>query len=465
MLKRRILALLVLLVGGAIGYFVYNTTPGLSGVESGRYDFKLGLDLSGGTQLVYRADVSNIDNSEVKDAMDSLRDVLERRINLFGVSETSVLVEEASFTNENENRVIIELPGVTDINEAVSMIGQTPLLVFKTERPDGPEKEKLIEKFSELEDKILTGEISLTEIEDPYFVDTALTGRYLERAVLEFAQAASTGMAGVGGEPMVVLQFNKEGSELFEKITQDNIGKVVAIYLDGAPISIPVVREAIAGGEAVISGGFTPEEARQLVGRLNSGALPVPIELISTQTIGPSLGEAAVGSGINAGLIGFAILAVFLIIWYRLPGIIAVVALLIYGIVMFALIKFIPVTLTSAGIAGLIISIGMAVDANILIFERMKEEFKSNKSLEESIKNGFDRAWSSIRDGNLSSIITAVLLYWFGTSLIKGFALTFGIGVLVSMFSAIFVSKILLLGITNKNTGVVKFLFSNGFVR
>lgn len=465
MLKRRILALLVLLVGGAIGYFVYNTTPGLSGGESGRYDFKLGLDLSGGTRLVYRADVSNIDAGEVKNAMDSLRDVLERRINLFGVSETSVTVEEASFTNESENRVIIELPGVTDIDEAVSMIGQTPLLVFKTERPDGPEKEKLIKDFESIQEKVFSGEISLSDVEDPYFIDSPLTGRYLERAVLEFSQGAATGMGGIGGEPMVVLQFNKEGSLLFEKITQENVNKVVAIYLDGAPISTPVVREAITGGEAVISGGFTPEEAKQLVGRLNSGALPVPIELISTQTIGPSLGEAAVDSGINAGIVGFIVLAAFLIIWYRLPGVVSVVALGIYGIVMFALIKFIPVTLTAAGIAGLIISIGMAVDANILIFERMKEEMRGSKTLEEAIKDGFDRAWSSIRDGNLSSMITAILLYWFGTSLIKGFALTFGIGVLISMISAIFVSKILLLGITNKNTKVVKFLFSNGFVK
>jgi protein-export membrane protein SecD len=465
MLKKRILALLVLLVGGAIGYFVYNTTPGLSGGESGRYDFKLGLDLSGGTRLVYKADVTNIDGGEVKDAMDSLRDVIERRINLFGVSETSVTVEEASFTNENENRIIIELPGVTDINEAVSMIGQTPLLVFKTERPEGPEKEKLIADFEKIQEQVLNGDLNLSSIDDPYFIDSPLTGRYLERAVLEFSQGAATGMGGIGGEPMVVLQFNKEGSDLFEQITKENVGKIVAIYLDGAPISTPVVREAITGGEAVISGGFTPEEAKQLVGRLNSGALPVPIELISTQTIGPSLGEAAVDSGINAGIIGFAVLALFLLVWYRVPGIVAIVALAIYGIIMFALIKFIPVTLTAAGIAGLIISIGMAVDANILIFERMKEETKRGKGIEEAIKEGFERAWSSIRDGNLSSIITAILLYWFGTSLIKGFALTFGIGVLVSMISAISVSKILLLGITNKNTKVVKFLFGNGFVK
>ncbi|MDQ5953264.1 MAG: preprotein translocase subunit SecD, partial [Patescibacteria group bacterium] len=229
------------------------------------------------------------------------------------------------------------------------------------------------------------------------------------------------------------------------------------------PISIPVVKQAISGGEATITGGFSAEEAKQLVGRLNSGALPVPIELISTQTIGPSLGLMAVDAGVSAAIIGFSILAFFLLVWYRLPGLIAIIALAIYTILMFAIMKVIPVTLTAAGIAGFIISIGMAVDANILIFERMKEEMRSGKTIEESIENGFGRAWLSIRDGNLSSLISAVILFWFGTSLIQGFALTFGIGVLVSMVSAITVSKVLLKAITNKNSKALRFLFSNGF--
>jgi protein-export membrane protein SecD len=435
MLKRRILALLVLLVGGAIGYFVYNTTPGLSGAESGRYDFKLGLDLSGGTRLVYRADISNIDAGEVGDAINALYGVIDRRSNLFGVSETSVYIEEATAINGMENRIVVEIPGVTDVELAKSIIGKTPDLQFV---------------FGEQNQE--TGEL--------IFKPSGLSGVYLENAYLSFQQN-QLGMS----EPVVAVKFNKQGSELFKDITEKNIGEFLYILLDGQVRSNPVIREAITGGEAVISGGFTPEEAKSVAADLNLGALPVPVELISTQTIGPSLGEAAVDSGINAGMIGFMVLAAFLVVWYRLPGVIAVVALGIYGIVMFALIKFIPVTLTAAGIAGLIISIGMAVDANILIFERMKEEMRGSKTLEEAIKDGFERAWSSIRDGNLSSIITAILLYWFGTSLIKGFALTFGIGVLVSMISAISVSKILLLGITNKNTKVVKFLFGNGFVK
>lgn len=463
MIRKRIYALIVLLVGAAIGYFVYTTSAGLGG-EGGKYDFKLGLDLSGGAHLVYRADVTNIDESQTKDAMNSLRDVIERRINLFGVSETSVTVQEANFTNNSENRIIVDLPGVTDVNRAIEMIGQTPLLEFKTERPDGPEKDRLIAAFEALQDKLESGEVNFADVEDPYFVRTELTGRYLERATLQFVQGGPSAGA-IGGEPLVVLKFNREGADLFEKITSENIGKLVAIYLDGAPISTPVVREAIVGGEATISGNFTPDEAKQLVGRLNSGALPVPIELISTQTIGPSLGLQAVDAGVYAAIIGFSILGILLILWYRLPGLIAVLALGMYILLMFFFIKVIPVTLTAAGIAGFIISIGMAVDANILIFERMKEELRSGKSISDAIENGFTRAWSSIRDGNLSSIITAIILFWFGTSLIQGFALTFGLGVVVSMLSAITISKVLLKATSNGNSRAIRFLFSNGLTR
>ena len=462
MLKKRILALVVLLIGGAIGYFIYATTAGLGGTPENKYNFKLGLDLSGGSHLVYRADVTNVDGSQVKDSMESLRDVIERRINLFGVSETSVTVQQANFTNESEDRVIIDLPGVTDIDQAVAMIGQTPLLEFKIERPAGPEKDALIAEFEKVQDQVFAGELSLAEAGDPYFISTELTGRYLEKAILNFSQSG-TSSGAFGGEPIVSLKFNRDGSKLFEKITSENVGKIVAIYLDGAPISTPVVREAITGGEAVISGGFTPDEAKQLVGRLNSGALPVPIELISTQAIGPSLGLKAVDAGVSAAIIGFSVLAVLLLAWYRLPGLVSILALLIYAALMFAIIKILPITLTAAGIAGFIISIGMAVDANILIFERMKEELREGRNISDAISNGFDRAWSSIRDGNLSSIITAVILYWFGTALIKGFALTFGVGVFVSMISAIFVSKVLLKSITNRNSKTMRFLFSNGF--
>jgi protein-export membrane protein SecD len=234
----------------------------------------------------------------------------------------------------------------------------------------------------------------------------------------------------------------------------------VAIYLDGAPISAPVVREEITAGEAVISGDFKPKDAKILVGRLNSGALPVPISLLSKQNIGAILGENAINAGVKAGVVGFLLLAIFLIILYRLPGIIAVLALSIYVILMLIMFKLFSITLTAAGIAGFIISIGIAVDANVLIFERMKEELRSGKKIVDSITSGFDRAWSSIRDSNISNILTALILFYFGTPLIQGFALTFGFGVLISMFSAIIITKIFLSVFSFKKEGkVVRFLF------
>jgi len=252
---------------------------------------------------------------------------------------------------------------------------------------------------------------------------------------------------------------------LFEKITEENVGKTVAIYLDNEPISVPVVNEAIKGGQAQISGSFTPMEAKELVGRLNSGALPVPIELISTETIGPSLGAEATTAGVKAVIIGFLAIAIFLIFWYRFPGLIAVFALSIYVVAMLSIFKLVPVTLTAAGIAGFIISIGIAVDANVLIFERIKEELKgADDSVGESIHNGFKRAWLSVRDSNISSIISAIILYSFGTTLIKGFALVFLIGVIVSLISAISVTRIFLYSFNfKKKNKFTDFMFGSGF--
>jgi protein-export membrane protein SecD len=412
-----------------------------------KYPFKLGLDLSGGTHLVYHADVSKVASGEIKDSMNALRDVIERRVNIFGVSEPVIAVQDGGFSNAGEERLIVDLPGVTDVSKAVEMIGQTPLLEFKVES-----KEKAKPQEITIDEN---GVASPVKIPDPY-VATDLTGRYLSKALLEFNPTT--------GEPTVSLQFNDEGSKLFEKITRENIGKVVAIYLDGEPISLPTVNDVITGGKAQITGNFTPTEAKLLVGRLNSGALPVPIDLISTQTIGPSLGTEATHAGVKAAIIGFLAIAIFLIVWYRLPGVIAVIALGMYVAIMLALFKLIPVTLTAAGIAGFIISIGIAVDANVLIFERIKEELKGGRAIIESTKNGFARAWLSIRDSNVSSMITAIILFWFGTPLIKGFALTFLIGVLVSMISAISITRLFLSTLNiNKTNKITGFLFGSGF--
>ena len=450
MIKKIISIIIVLVLGSAVGFFVFKSEPKLnSNFENENSFFKnspfrLGLDLSGGSHLIYKADVSGVKTGEVSVSMDALRDVIERRVNLFGVSEPVVQVQSSGFVSGEEEKLIVDLPGITDVEKATTMIGQTPLLEFKTEAPkDAPQK-------------VTVGEDGKVNLDmNPQFVSTELTGRYLQKASLEFDQTTR--------EPKVSLQFDETGTKLFAQITKDNVGKMVAIYLDGAPISTPVVREEIPNGQAVISGNFTPTEGKQLVGRLNSGALPVPISLLSRQTIGATLGSDAVTAGVKAAAIGFLVVALFLILWYRLPGFIAVLALCIYITIILALFKLLPVTLTAAGIAGFIISIGIAVDANILIFERLKEELHSGRTIADAVSAGFSRAWSSIRDSNVSTIISAIILFWFGTPLIKGFALTLGMGVLVSMFSAIMISKIFLSGIIFIGEGkVARFLFSSG---
>jgi len=455
MWKTRLLALILLLSGLGIGYFTYSPEG-----EATRFPFKLGLDLSGGIHLIYNADPSNIPEAEVSDAMDALRDIIERRVNMFGVAEPIVQIEKTGiFANSKEGkyRLIVELPGETDVDRAIAMIGATPTLEFKKERPQ-EEMQPIIEAYQEFQKALKEGREPKPNplLAEDIYESTGLTGRFLESARLEFNSTT--------GEAVVSIKFNKEGADLFAQITKENIDKVLAIYLDGTPVSEPVVREEIIGGSAVISGDFTPEEAKILVGRLNSGALPIEkLELLSTQTIGASLGEAAIGAGVRAGMWGLVFVALFLILWYRLPGFLAVIALGIYVATLLALFKLIPVTLTAAGIAGFVLSIGMAVDANVLIFERMKEELRGGRNIRDAAREGFSRAWLSIRDGNTSSIITAIILFWFGSSLIEGFALTFGLGIIISMLSSIVVTRTFLLAIAgNENKGVVKFLFGSG---
>ncbi len=455
MWKTRLLALILLISGLGIGYFTYSPEG-----EATRFPFKLGLDLSGGIHLIYGADPTNIPEAEVTDAMDALRDIIERRVNMFGVAEPIVQIEKTGiFANNKEGkyRLIVELPGETDVDKAIAMIGATPTLEFKKERPQ-EEMQPIIEAYQEFQKALEEGREPKPNplLAEDIYESTGLTGRFLESARLEFNSTT--------GEAVVSIKFNKEGSDIFAQITKENIDKVLAIYLDGTPVSEPVVREEIIGGSAVISGDFTPEEAKILVGRLNSGALPIEkLELLSTQTIGASLGDAAISAGVRAGMWGLAFVALFLILWYRLPGFLAVVALGIYVATLLALFKLIPVTLTAAGIAGFVLSIGMAVDANVLIFERMKEELRRGRNIKDAAREGFSRAWLSIRDGNTSSIITAIILFWFGSSLIEGFALTFGLGIIISMLSSIVVTRTFLLAIAgNENKGMVKFLFGSG---
>ena len=310
--------------------------------------FKLGLDLQGGTHLLYQADLSNIEDKT--QGMEGLRDVIERRVNLFGVREPVVQVQG--------ERLIVELAGIKEPAEAIKMIGQTPYLEFK-------EQKENFEEILEKNRKVV--EAKEGEIEDP-FKATPLTGRYLQKAELGFDQTTY--------KSLVLLQFNDEGAKIFEELTERNVGKILAIYIDGLPISTPVVQEKISGGRAQITGKFTVEEAKTLARNLNAGALPVPIKLISQESVGPTLGRISLEKSLKAGIFGFLAVLLFMILFYRIPGILASIALGIYVALVLTIFKLIPVTLTLAGIGGFILSIGMAVDANVLIFSRMREEMR-----------------------------------------------------------------------------------------
>ncbi|MHB1769628.1 MAG: protein translocase subunit SecD [Minisyncoccota bacterium] len=432
MTRFRVFALIALVGGLLLGYFVWTTQAATS-----PYRFKLGLDLAGGTELVYKADMSQTPPGERAGALSALQGVIERRVNLFGVAEPLVQTEQASaLSGTTEDRLIVDLPGVTDIKAAVAALGQTPTLEFK-----------------------LATTTTVGTTTQVTYIPTGLTGRYLASAALQFGSGATAGLAA----PQVLLNFNSAGATLFEKITSQNVGQTLAIFLDGQPISEPVIQEAIPGGQATITGHFTATEARDLVRNLNFGALPVPITLESSSSVGPTLGAAAIHAGVGAGLIGFAIVALFMIAWYRLPGLIAAVALAEYLVFMLSVIKVIPVTLTASGIAGLIISLGMAVDANVLIFERTKEELRAGKDPREAVHIGFARAWTAIRDGHLTMLISGVILFWLGTSIVQGFALVFVLGVLASFISAVSLSRVFLLAIVpEQKSGIWRFLLASG---
>lgn len=505
----------------------------------GKLKINLGLDLQGGVHLVYEADMSNIKKEDTGKAMEGIQDVIEKRVNAYGVAEPVVQTS----TMGDSYRLIVELAGVKDIEEAKGVIKETPFLDFREESGESQlseeqksqieeenkktkeEAENVLAKAKESEDfaelakehsddsetKENGGDLGFvkkgtvfsqeSELENlifstdfkkdsvapnlvmsssglhivkklnergegeereiqvahilfvimnpdsiaamlgPNFEPTKLTGQYLKGAQVTFDQ--NTNM------PQVALNFNDEGKDLFREITEKNIGKRIAIYLDDQQVTAPVVQAVIRDGQAVINGDFDLEEAKELTLRLNSGALPVPIKLISQQSVEASLGKVSLEKSLKAGLYGFSAVAVFMVLYYRLAGLVAVVALIIYSLIMVAIFKLssvtpLSITLTLSGIAGFILSIGMAVDANVLIFERIKEEIKNGRNLKSALDEGYRRAWLSIRDGNVSTILTAFILMFFGSGFIKGFALTLIIGVVVSMFSAIIITRILL---------------------
>lgn len=386
---------------------------------------RLGLDLQGGTQLVLQANMEKIDEANKDTALESAKNVIERRVNLFGVSESIVQTSKVG----DQRRIIVELPGLKDASKAAELVGSTAQLDFR-ELTGTPSAES----------------IASAQAMFDLFTPTGLTGADLVKAEVVFGAAQ-----GVNSSPQVAIQFNEKGAEKFAEITKRNIGKPLAMFLDDNPISWPppTVEQEIVGGNGVIRGQFTLEEAKALVIQLNAGALPVPIEIIEQRSIGPTLGEESINKSLVAGIIGLLTVIIFMILYYRLLGFVASVGLVIYSILVLAIFQtglyiFPPVTLTLAGIAGFILSIGMAVDANILIFERMSEEIRWGKSKQRALELGFERAWSSIWASNVSSLMTALILYSMGSSIVRGFAITLAIGVLVSMFSAIVVTRTIL---------------------
>lgn len=492
--------------------------------------FNLGLDLQGGAHLVYQADTKNIPDSDRAESVEGVRDVIERRVRGgLGVSEPLVQTTQVG----NDYRIIIELPGITDVNTAIKMIGETPVLAFKEENNDPArdltkEEQKQLDTFNAEAQKkanaalkeaqgkadfksLVTkysqdeatksnggdlgfvneniypeiyawakthkdGEVSKTVIKSfdglnivkrvserpainasstaeyqvarifiqtkqkadfvpptEQWKDTALSGKQLKRA--EVTQDPQS------GQVQVSLNFDDEGSKLFADITGRNVGKPVAIFLDGQPISIPRVNEAILSGSAVISGGFTLLEAKQLSQRLNSGALPVPVELISQQKVDASLGSDSLAKSFKAGLMGLFGVMIFMVVYYRLPGLLSVLSLVVYALLSLATFKVLGVTMTLSGIAGFILSIGMAVDTNVLVFERLKEELRAGKGLHTASEESFRRSWPSIRDGHIATLVSCVFLVWFGTGFVQGFAVTLAIGVLFSLFTAIVATR------------------------
>jgi preprotein translocase subunit SecD len=397
----------IILISLLAGYIVWPSAPD---IKIGSYFKELkihkGLDLAGGTHLVYEADTSKLSAKDRSQAMTSLHDVIDRRINSLGVSEPTIQTGKV----DNKDTLIVELPGISDVEKAKSLIGQTAQLRFVadlTADPDG----------------------------NPFVTDanTLVSGKDLNRADVSFDQQT--------GLPNVKLTFNDEGRKKFAEATKTHIGQPIYILLDKQIISAPTVQSEIPNGEAIISGKFDIKEAKQLATLLNGGALPVSINLIEQRNVGATLGDQSIKDSLVAGLIGMLLIAIFMIIHYRFPGFLAVLALGIYTLITLALFKLIPVTLTLAGIAGFILSIGMAVDANILIFERMREEQRAGRNPRTAVEAGFKRAWTSIRDSNVSSLITAGILMWFGSGLIRGFAFTLALGILVSMFTAITVTR------------------------
>ncbi|HDD61234.1 MAG: protein translocase subunit SecD [Chloroflexota bacterium] len=409
---------------------IYINLPNHPGIHLGNYDkdikTQLGLDLVGGVQALLEADLPADVEVSVEN-MQTARRIIEDRVNGLGVSEAVVQLA-------GDRRILVELPGQQDPEQALSTIKETALLEFVNFGDlSSQEVSQLIHTNITTDYKNSSDENeSISSNPDEPIFHTVMTG-------------ASIKQVGVTknalGRYLVVFELTPEGSLIFREYTTNNTGKILAIVLDNEVISAPRIEEPIISGRGSISGDFSYESANNLSIQLKYGSLPVPLIVVQTETIGPTLGQDSLDKSLVAGIIGLAVVMLFMALYYRLPGIIADLALILYILVTFALYRWIPVTLTLPGIAGFVLSIGVAVDANVLIFERMKEELRAGHSIQKAISLGWDRAWPSIRDSNLSTLITSAILYWFGSSfgasIVKGFSLTLAIGVLVSLFTAV----------------------------
>jgi len=382
----------------------------------------LGLDLAGGTHIALEAEMDDIKESDRLNALESAKQVIERRVNFFGVSEPIV----QSAKSAQSYRIIVELPGITNTDEAISLIGQTAMLELR----------EFIDEANATDGAMIFPSLLNTK-------STGISGKDLKKA--ELAYSTQT------GQPEVSLEFTSEGGKKFSDITSRLVGKVLPIFLDQMLLTWPRVDNPISDGRAVIQGQFTRDEAKTLALQLNAGALPVPVKIVEKRTVGATLGQQSIDTSIKAGALGLSIVAVYMILQYGFLGFLADLALILYGLLTFALFRFIPITLTLPGIAGFFLSVGMAVDANILIFERYKEEKRRGKPQSIAMELGFGKAWDSIRDANFTTILTALILYNPGnwsflpvSGLVRGFAATLLIGVLISLFTGIVVSRTLI---------------------
>jgi preprotein translocase subunit SecD len=397
--------------------------PGTSSYFSLARPLRLGLDIQGGMEVVLKADMSQIAEADRVAALESARDIISRRVDLFGVNEPVI----KTLQQGDEYRIQVQLPGVTDPDQALQLVGQTAVLSFRLP--------------AEVTEQQATagGMVSL----DNLFTATELTGKNLKRATVQFDPQTQ--------QPVIGLEFDSQGQQLFGDITSQHVGKALAIFIDQSIVTMPVIQTPILDGRAVISGTFSLEEAKQLAIQLNAGALPVPITVLEQRTVGPTLGQEAVEGSIKAGLVGILAVMVFLIVIYKLRGVLATISLVIYGVITLAVYKWLGVTLTVPGIAGLLLSVGMAVDSTILIFERIKDEQRLGKTFNQALELGFGRAWNSIKDANVATAVTAFILinpldlpFLNSSGLVRGFGVTLLLGIVMSLFTGVVVMRTLL---------------------